>query len=50
MFVAAGWRTEAYVYDPDAGAFSSTIHGDQPNKYDAGLAPWFTSIAAGEIP
>ncbi len=50
VFAAAGWRTEAYIYDPDAGAFASTLHGDQPNKYDAGLAPWFTSIAAGEIP
>ena len=50
VFVGAGWRTEAYVYDADAGAFASTLHGDQPSKYDAGLAPWFTTIAAGEIP
>ena len=50
-FVAAGWRTSAWIYDGDAGSFVSTFSGDEPNKYqDGGLAPWFISVAAGELP
>lgn len=49
-FVAAGWRTQAYLYDEDAGAFSNTFGGDQPNDFvDGGIAPWFTGLGAGEI-
>ncbi|MFT3706107.1 MAG: hypothetical protein QM817_00435 [Archangium sp.] len=47
-FVSSGWRTEAKVLLPDAGRFTSTVTGNQPNPYDdAGIAPWFTGIGAG---
>jgi hypothetical protein len=47
-FIAAGWRTSAAVYDADAGAFTTTFSGDQPNMFpDAGLWPWFTAVGAG---
>jgi hypothetical protein len=49
-FVASGWRTAAYLYSPDAGAFTATFSGDQPNQFpDAGLWPWFTGVGAGEL-
>src|SRR5581483_2095331 len=50
-FVGAGWRTSAYVYDDDAGAFVTTFSGDQPDTYldDGGLWPWFTGVGAGEL-
>jgi hypothetical protein len=51
-FVGAGWRTTAVLYDQDAGAFSTTFSGDQPDQYltDGGLWPWFTGFGAGMIP
>ena len=50
-FVATSWRTNAWIYDGDAGAFVGTLSGDKPSEYpDAGLAPFFTAIAAGELP
>jgi hypothetical protein len=50
-FVGYGWRTNAYVYNEDAGAFGTTFSGDQPNMFpDAGLWPWFTGLGAGMLP
>lgn len=49
-FVAAGWRTNATVLLPDAGRFAGTYGGDHPNLYDdAGIAPWFTGLGAGQL-
>lgn len=49
-FVTVGWRTEASVLTPDAGNFVKTFTGDRPNPYDdAGIAPWFTAVGAGEL-
>ena len=34
----------------DAGSFVKTFTGDRPNPYDdAGIAPWFTAVGAGEL-
>ena len=51
QFVAAGWRTEAAIYVPDAGEFVSTFTGRRPNKYDDGgvLEPWFIGFGAGKL-
>lgn len=49
-FVSSGWRTQANVLTPDAGHWVNTFGGDQPNLYDdAGIAPWFTAVGAGEL-
>jgi hypothetical protein len=50
QFIGVGWRTEAALYEPDAGAFVSTLQGDRPTPFeDGGIAPWFTAVAAGDL-
>lgn len=50
QLASAGWRTEAALYSPDAGRFISGYTGTHPNRYDdAGIEPWFTGFAMGEL-